>query len=362
VARDLARDDRQSGHTFVATIAYRKKALWWGLGGLVGSGAIAAALALLGATTLASWAVGAGAIGYLVSAFAAMVPRDVMFSVEPGVLRPSWRRAIHIDDRELALGEWLLAGADTSFGSVLHVGGDGEMLRIGGEGHDPSGYELRGAATRTVDCHLPAGQFEELLAALGLRRGVVGPLVVPLQRSMQTIGGSLRMMAPWFVTLAACALVGVGVGATEAGARFYATQVGMFAITGVIVAFVIGGIVVTMLRSRRIRAPELELRFEPTRLVLARVDDGPELASAPWSAVTAEPRRYRMRTRSRAYPMPVLALALDQEKLLVGVWDHRRDWVGDVPRSRSARWLVGTARWSRLLAALREHGCLPAGR
>jgi hypothetical protein len=293
------------------------------------------------------WLAGAGVLGYLIGTFAAMIPQDVTLDVSRDEVIPSWRRPVRAHD--VRLGLWVVAGIDAAMGVVAHVG----KLKIGGEQHSGDGYSLDGPASRGVDCQLPAADFDALVAALGVRKGAAGPLVMPLVRSSQSAGGMLRMMAPWLATMAVAGGFGLIVGTV--GESLTATPAGNLVIGGVTAAIVVGGLVLTIVRSMRVRRPDRELRIEEHDLVLAKIG-GDELARAGWASVTAEPRTYRFGTGAGRFEMPVLELAIDRVQLRIGAWDQRLAWPEGTRRGRGPRWLVGAPQWPRLVEKLKKHG------
>jgi len=318
-----------------------------------GAGGIALAVATHGDGPW-GWAIGAAVVGYLIATVAAIVPQQVRLEVAPGEVLPSWRRGVR--NAEVALGPWVVAGVDASMGVVAHVRGDGGRLRIGGEQHAGDGYALTGAPARTVDCHLAAADFDALLAALGVRRGATGPLVIPLVRSTQTAGGVLRMMSPWLATMAVAG--GFGLVVATLGESLTESPSGQLVIGGVTAAIVVGGLALTIVRSMRVRRPERELRVEAADLVVANVGGG-ELARAGWGSVTAEPRVYRVGSGAGRFAMPALELTVGDMRLRVAAWDHRLAWPDGTPRvRRGPRWLVGSPQWPRLVAVLQERGTL----
>jgi hypothetical protein len=331
--------------TFSARRSYRPKAMTAGLAWLVVCGGAAALAIASGAHTIAPYVGGAGALGFFVSTIAAMSPQQVTLAVAPGEIVPSWRPGVRGTPE---LGSWVAPGIDAPMGLVLRVG----ALRIGGDGHDGAGYDIRGAATRTVDCHVGRDDFEALCAAVGVRKGALGPVVVALVRSSQSAGGVLRVMAPWLLVMVAVSALSIAAGPSAV----MATRTGQLALTLAMAAIVVVGIAVMMLRSRRVRAPELELRVEPDALVLAR--PGGELISrTPWSAVTTERRRFTQTSRAGSYTMSLLVLTLaGHEPLRLGAWDTRLAWPDAPERAwRGPKWIAGAAMWPRLVDELRRH-------
>ncbi len=329
--------------SFSARRSSRPKLLLAGLAWLVVCGGGAAVLAFArDAPALAPYLVGAGGLGYVVAMIVAMIPQHVTLAVTAGELVPSWRPP---ERGSPVLGTWVVSGIDAPMGLVLRVG----ALRIGGDGLDGAGYSVVGAATRTVDCTVERDAFEAICAAVGLRKGDLGPVVVPLVRSSQSASGLLRTMAPWLLTMAVVSVLGVVAGQSD----LMTTRTGQLVLTTVTLMIVVVGIAAMFIRSRRIRAPELELRVTPDALVLARCG-GESISHTPWSAVLAERRRFTQTSRTGSYTMPLLVLTLEgHEPLRLGAWDTRLAWPGDIEKAwRGPRWIVGSAVWPRLIEEL----------
>jgi hypothetical protein len=317
-----------------------------GLAWLVACGGGAAALVIVSdAHSIALYFGGAGALGYFASTVAALIPRQVTLAVAAGEIVPSWRPEVRGTPE---LGSWVAAGIDAPMGLVLRVGD----LRIGGDGHDGAGYDIRGAATRTVDCHVGRDDFEALCAAVGIRKGELGPVIVALVRSTQSAGGALRMMAPWLLTIVAVSVLSIVAGRSA----LMETRTGQLGLTIAAAAIVVVGIAVMVLRSRRVRAPELELRVEPDALVLA-TPGGEPISRTPWSAVTTKRRRFTPTSRAGSYTMPLLVLTLEgHEPLRLGAWDTRLAWPDKPAKAwRGPKWVAGAAMWPRLVDELRRH-------
>lgn len=337
--------------TFAVRRSYRPGVLYAGLAWLVACiGAAIAGVAIAGPGEWLPVAIGAGMVGLMIASFAAARPQRATLHVEPGRVVPSWRGEVRLDARPPELGIWMLGGLDVPTGVIAHVHGHGGTLRIGGDQHDGRGYALAAAPSRAVDCALAARDFEALLAALGVHRGAPGALVVPLSRNGQTFRGFVRTAAPWFATMAAAAAAGILGSALGLGD----SRAGMLAMSAIVTAIVIGGMIAMILRSRRVRGPAGALRFEAHALVLVR-GDGSELAT-PWHDVRVERRRYRLQVRTGTYPMPVLRLTLGAETLTLGAWDTSRDWPDDVPSARAPTWLAASALWPALVHELARAG------
>jgi len=315
-----------------------------GLAWLLACGGAAALVIAAGASSIAPYLGGAAALGYFAATIAAIIPQQVTLAVAPGEIAPSWRAVVR-GTPELA--SWVATGVDAPMGLVLRVG----TLRIGGDGHDGAGYDVRGAASRTVDCQLGRDDFEALCAAVGIRKGERGPLVVALVRSSQTAAGALRTIAPWLITMGVVSSLSVVAGSTS----LMATRTGQLALTIAMAAIVVVGIAVMVVRGQRVRAPELELRVEPDALVLAR-PGGALISRTPWRSVTTERRRFTQTSRAGSFTMPLLILTLDgHEPLRLGAWDTRLAWP-DAPDKarRGPNWIAGAAVWPRLIDELRR--------
>jgi hypothetical protein len=333
---------------FVARRSYRPRAM---AAGLLWLAVIGGGTVVLAATTQGDlpygWLAGAGVLGYLIATFAAMIPQDVTLDVSRDEVIPSWRPPARV--HEVRLGLWVVAGIDAAMGVVAHVG----KLKIGGEQHGGDGYSLDGPAVRSVDCQLPAADFDALVAALGVARGTAGPLVIPLVASTQSAGGVFRMMLPWLATMAVAGAFGLIVGTV--GESLTATPAGTIVIGGVTAAIVVGGLALTIVRSIRVRRPDRELRVLEHDLVLAKVG-GDELVRVGWASVGVEAWNHRFGTGAGRFELPVLELALDGVRLRIGAWDQRLAWPEGTRRGRGPRWLVGAPQWPRLVEKLKKHG------
>ncbi len=298
------------------------------------------------------WVVGVGALGFFIASLYAMVPAQVAIAIDGKIVTPSWRRAITAE--RIAVGNWVLPGIGAATGLAVTIRGPGGTLRIGGEAHDGEGYTL-GAPTRTIDCQLPKQDFEDLLAALGIARGPSGPLAVPLLRSTQSFGGIVRGMAPWLVTITVIGAFNLVVGAWgEAVLASPDGQLVIGAICGGVAIFGIGWMIV---RGRRIRTPELELREEPDALVLHDMRGGS--SRADWKAIAIEKLIHSVSSRAGTFSMPVLVLTMPDRKLRLGAWDTQLAWPGQPAKTwRAPTWIVGAAKWPKLLDALKRHGRL----
>jgi len=334
--------------SFAARRSYRPRVLLAGVGFLLACGAAAASLALHDHGDLAPYVAGAGALAYLVTSVVAMVPHSVPLELA-GKRLTSWAGEIEIASVELA--SWVIAGVDAQTGVAVRVRGNGGGLWIGGEGHDGEGYTLRARPTRTVDCQLAKPDFDRLLAALGIEKGPPGPLVVPLVRNRQTVAGTLRAMVPLLIAMPVVSIVGVLVSTTTLGvwAETESGQLGLAIITVSLAVLAVGWMIV---RGRRVRMPERELRFDDDALVVAK---GSETTRTAWPDVTIEKLRYQVTSRTGTFAMPVLVLGT----LRLGAWDTALDWPGDAGKTwRGPTWLVGAVKWPKLLAALQRHGRL----
>jgi hypothetical protein len=336
--------------TFAARRSYRPRWTVFGLAFVLAGGACAAALAVTTEAHSIAAGVGiAGAVGYLVATIASMIPQRVSLVVEGSTLTPSWRRAVSVEAARL--GTWVIGGIDVATGLVLHVGG----LRIGGDKHDGEGYAVTGPPARAVDCHLERGEFEALLAAVGIRKGPPGPLVVPLVRSAQSLRAMVSGMAPWLVTIAVMSVIGVILNSTDAGRALAESREGQLGLAIGTSAAALACVAFMILRARRVRAPELVLRADPDALVLVR---GANESRTPWPAITTQRLRYSQSSRVGTYTMPILVLALGEggKALRLGAWDAGLAWPGQPAKAwRGPQWLVGAAHWPRLLDALARH-------
>jgi hypothetical protein len=318
-----------------------------------GAGAVVAALG--DAPSLAPYIAGAGALGYFAATVAAMIPQSGTIAVDGDTVTASWRAPIRMRDRP-ELASWVVAGLDAAMGLVVTIRGDGGTLRIGGDKHDGEGYVLAGSPRRTVDCHVDKGELDALLAALGVVRGTPGPLIVPLVRNGQSLAGVVRNMWPLLLPIAAFGIAAVILGNTEAGERFAQSAEGRLTMAIASGAVAVIAIATMVIRSRRVRSPELELRFDDDALIVARAGGGE--TRVPWSAVTVEKLVHHSSSRYGTYAMPLLVLGLgDGRPLRIGTWDTTRAWPGTPAKTgRGPTWVVGTAKWPRFVDALARHG------
>jgi len=325
-----------------------------GLGGLFGCGAGAVVLAIQDQVEIAPYVAGAGGLAYFVSTIAAMIPQQVTLEVTGKRVVPSWRAAIEVD--RIEIGSWVLAGVDVATGIVVTLRGAGRTLRIGGDKHGGEGYTL-GDPTRTVDCQLPREAFDDLVKGLGIITHAEGPLAVPLVRSSQSFGGG-SSDAPWLITISLLGVLGLVVGNTSWGEVLLASpegQLGMAVVSG---GLAVTGICWMFVRSRRVRVAELELGEESDALVIR--DQGGAVQRVPWKAIEIEKRTYSVTSRVGTFAMPVLVLSLPERKpLRLGAWDTQLAWPGQPAKTwRAPTWIVGTAKWPKLLDALERHGRL----
>lgn len=339
---------------FAARRSYRPKAMFAGVAFLVGCMGLAAVLALSDGAAIAPYVVGAGAIGYFVATIAAMIPQRVTIEISGGTVTPSWRPPI--TEARVELSSWVTAGIDAAMGLAVTIRGHGGKLVIGGDGHDGEGYELRGAPVRSVTCHLPKDEIESLIAALGIARGAPGPLVLPLVRSNQSLGGLLRMMGPWLITISVLGVLGGVLGNTSLGEQAMRSWTGQLAIAAGSVVIVLIGIGFMVVRGRRVRLPELELRDDGDALVIADLRRG-TTRRIRWQELELTRLRYIVGTRMGSYTMPVLELKIpDAKPLRVVAWDQRLAWPGEPPKAwRAPTWIAGAARWPKLVDVLQRN-------
>jgi hypothetical protein len=351
--------------TFDARMSYRPRALLAGVALVLGAFVVGGLLmTTLGrrAEHVVPWLATAAALGFFAATVISVLPRAVRITLDGDMVSASWRRPIPLHECRFELGRLVLGGIDTPCGMALHIIGRGKPLSIGVLEHAGEGYAIVAAPVRQVDCHVSLAQFDALLAAFGIHRGAPSrELVVELTRSSQTIGGVFGMMLPWFATIGAAGMFGVIVGTTGIGDRLQRMPYGPAALGAMTLAIVLSGLVITVMRQQRVRLPELELRATDGGVELHRVD-GPLVARAPWSAVRATPRTYRLSTRSGgSYAFPVLDLSIGDgaAPLLFGAWDTSLAWPFDAKAEFwSPRFLAGSAPWRKLVAELQTRGLL----
>jgi hypothetical protein len=328
--------------TFAARLRYRPQIMHAGLLVMLVCVAGAVVAAVENMASAAPYIAGVGGLVYFVAVVVAMIPQSGTIAIDGDTVTPSWGAPIRMHARP-ELASWVIAGIDAAMGLAITIPG----LRIGIDKHDGEGYELRGSPRRTVDCQVDKDTGDALLAALGFTRGKPGPLVVPLVRSAQTFGGVVRAMLPWLVTMTVLAVAAVIVGSTEVGEEFARTSHGQLTMAIGSGALAVIAIVVMIVRGRRVRMPELELRFSDDALSVGE-------QQIPWSAVTIEKLTYTVSSRYGAFAMPVLVLGIgDRKPLRLGAYDGALAWSGATAKTwRAPTWLVAATKWPRLLAAL----------
>ncbi len=284
---------------------------------------------------IASWIVG----------MAMSRERPGAITIVDGVLTASWLRA-PVRPSVVRIGRWVQMSLDTPVGIVAQVHGPGGSLRIGAREPLAAAYRLDGPRTQLVDCHLPAPEFDALVALLGVQPG---PVAAGLTFELVPPRRPLRTMAPWLLTMVFTAVVGLGLSALA---------ISPMAIGVVSVIILVGGLVATMLDWWRIREPIHELRLGSEGIALAE-PSGQERQRAPWQAVRAVPTTGIMRMKGGPFVYPTLELTLGvATPIVVGAWDRSLAWTDPMERRRrTPDWLVGSADWPRLVGALESHGC-----
>jgi hypothetical protein len=339
---------------FTARRSYRPRAMFAGVGFLLVCGLIAVALGMQGEGLVAPYIAGAGVLGYFVATIVAMIPQPVTLEIEGTTIRPSWRPEFKRE--QVVLSSLIAPGVDAAMGVAVEIRGRGGRIRIGGERHDGEGYEITGKPIRSVECQLPKEAFDDLLAAVGVERGPPGPLVVPLIRSTQSFVGIVRGMAPWLFTVTLLGVFGIVLGNTGWGDRLIKSDDGQIVILIVCGALVIVGVGAMIIRGRRIRRPEFELRFERDALIVVETRRHNKPVRVPWEAVTIEKLAYSVSSRYGAFSMPLLVIGTPERKLRLGAWDTGLAWPGDPAKTwRAPHWLVGAAKWPKLVDALKRH-------
>lgn len=261
-----------------------------------------------------------------------MIGRSGTLRVTPDrELRLSWRaRPIRVDG-EITFGRWTeIAPVHTDKGVVAFIPSDNGVLRIAGEDHDGSGYRLDEPATAKFDVRLPRAAFDQLLEALGTSQDHRDYPLIHL-----TPQGTLRMMAPWLLTIVVVGTIGIVMGNTKLG-------------EGMIIAAIAAGLLWTFVALRRPPKTKLALELRPDELVLAGT-------RVPWHSVSATPRTKVLRSRYATSRMAVLELKLgDQRPIRVGCFTREVPWLAR-RTYRRVRYLVGEPHWHNLVEALETH-------
>jgi hypothetical protein len=342
---------------FAARRSYRPRAMFAGLGFMLVCVAISVGL---GASNeyveMAPYVAGAGALAYFVATIVAMIPQAVTIEIKGTAVRPSWRP--EITRERVVLSNLVAAGVDAAMGVAVEISGPGGRVRIGANGHDGEGYALGGKPLRSVDCHVDKGQLEALLRSLAIEKGPPGPLVIPLVRSGQSFGAIARGMGPILIAIAAMSLFGLVLANTRWGDELMKSETGRLVVPIVCTVLAIGAVVAMIVRRRRVRRPEVELRFDREALIIADPDRD-RTTRVPWRDVTIEKLTYKVSSRVGTFSMPVLVVTVPERKLRIGAWDTALAWPGQPANTwRAPTWVVGAAIWPKLLDVLKRNSRL----
>jgi hypothetical protein len=347
---------------------------WVGVGMLAWlvaiGGAIAAVNALLPAE-IARGAVGGvilvSVIGYGAFLVFALVPKSVPIDVTPTPGMPGW--ALVVDGGRggtfplagAVLGPWTVPTYGTAQGTALHLSDGRRRWRLGGRDHRPAaGARLDAPGVQSVDAYMPAAEFEALLALLPAPQAAPDPhatvrcLLVPNRASAR---GSLSVMLPWLLTMAAVGLLS----AVFAALDVFDTPAGQTTAGVLCAVLVVAGLVVTAVRGSRTPQPSVALDLGPHDARVVDLATGRTLAAAPLGHVTATPARHVYGGRMR-YAMPVLVVTVPgAPPLTIGIPDLRYSWAGEPRDHGAASYVVGGADWLALVERLGARPFLNVG-
>jgi hypothetical protein len=255
------------------------------------------------------------------------------------------------------LGLWRMAGISVTSGTALHLAGGEQPFVIGGQDHRPGpAIELEAAPVVEVDAILPASQFEALLAELPSwvfrarwdAASFPAPLRVELTSNPWSTRHVLGTMLPWLSTIALLIVLTVPLEA----AGISENPLGRAVTTPLMIALVVAGMVLTVVRARRRRRGlELELGEHEIRLLDSK--RGAVLVATPLSTVQVARGRHVSSGRGASSDMPTLRLRLSPaHEVSVGVYDTRYGWSDVAPRVSAPRWVIGPPDWNTLVERL----------
>jgi hypothetical protein len=293
-----------------------------------------------------------GLAGYGLLVYRAFRPRRTVLEVGAERLLVDEGRGGSFPLSGAAFGLWRMAGVGVTAGTVLHLAGGEQVFRVAGRDHRPaSAIPLEAPDVEQADAFLSAADFDALLAALpswvlAARRdapATPGPLRIVLMPNPAAGRNAFAMMLPWLGTIVLVSLVGGGLGSLGVDEAI---------LLPVIVAIVVGGLVLTVVRSVR-RAAGLEIESADRELRVRDPKKGTVLASAPIPFIRSDRAMVRYTGRGASFEHPVLTLHLSASwQVSLGVYDARFRWRDAVPYVSSPRWIVGAPDWNALLDLL----------
>jgi hypothetical protein len=358
-----------SPRRFVAQAARVRRPGWLVFGSLVPVAAVVTVLGLL--VPGAKGAMGAVVIGGAVASMAVVVwgllPRPLAMDVWPDRITVEGPRRGSFSLTGFTLGPWTMPGYGVSMGTVLHLGVAAAPFRIGGRDHRPSpGHRLDAPGTSTVDATLSAADFDSLLAKLpafqppdrGYREGEPPDFVRwALTPNYASARGVVRVMGPWMATIATCVLVSWAFDALG----FYDTPWGQSVAFGTTLAVVVGGLVLTVVLSRRKPRAAIAMESSGDELRLVEVPSGRVLAAAPLSQVRVSRGHHGAGGRGTLY-WPTITVAIPgADAVTFSVPDARFGWTDATPSTGAGSYLVGTPEWITANERLGTRGMMKSG-
>jgi hypothetical protein len=251
------------------------------------------------------------------------------------------------------LGPWR-AATGVVCGSALLFSDGPRAYRIGGLDHRSSvPRHLEGPVVDDVEVSLPQERFAELLARVGaaprVGDGERSPSVrVRLAPNPSAPGVAVGNMLPWIGTIALVVVMGVAFSAIG----LYEWQYGQYLGLSLTVIVIIGGLVLTIVRSRR-RGTGLELELDDGALYVLDTRRGGVVASAPYGALGRARGVWNLRVRGFVGDYPAVVLTVPgYGEVSVCVQDPRFLWYGGAPPVAAPRFLVGAPDWTALVERL----------
>lgn len=234
-------------------------------------------------------------------------------------------------------------------GAVLHLSAGKRALRIGGREHRAAAPpHLEAPPCADVHVTLPLDAFVALLARLGLPAVPPhGPRAVRCLLMPNPSARGLRAMIPWLGTIVLAGLAAFGLDA----AGLTSTPFGRDLTTGITIALVIGGLVLTIVVGTRGGRLTLELDGPEVRVRDPRT--GRVLASAPRPWVSRSCAVWRFSSRGATYAYPVIVVTVPgHAPIALCTFDLGFVWPGAVPSVGAPRYVVGALDWRELVAQL----------
>jgi hypothetical protein len=340
---------------FEATSAARPRTGWIAVLGLNGVVILWAGLAALLPDATAKALAPLGIVAFLVASVAYVYflarTRPVRLDVAGEQLLVDEGRGGAFPLAGARLGPWRDAFGVS--GAVLHLAAGKRAFRVGAREHRAAvPVHLEAPPSADVHASLPREAFVALLARLGLPTVPPdGPRVLRcLLMPNPSASGGFRVMLPWLGTIVLVALVAFGLDAVG----LTATPFGRDLTTGITIALVIGGIVLTVVLGNRRGRLEIEIDGPEVRLRNARTGRVLAAAPRPWVGHSCAMWRFAMRGTSYAYPAIVVTIP-SHAPITFCTFDPGFAWPGAVPSVGAPRYVMGALDWRDLVEELDLH-------